>query len=117
MKFEHKAEPLLHWRAFVQRLMVSSTLGLLLIVLSLAAGMAGYHYCEGLVWLDAFTNAAMILSGMGPLAQPQTRSGKLFAGCYALYSGLAVIVITGIIFAPAIHRFLHKLHLEIGEQD
>jgi len=117
MNFEHRSEPLLHWPAFVRRLMVSSTLGLLLIILSLAAGMGGYHYCEGLTWLDAFTNAAMILSGMGPLAQPQTRGGKLFAGFYALYSGLAVIVIIGIIFAPVIHRFLHKFHLEIDEPD
>ena len=117
MNFEHKSEPLLRWSAFLRRWMASWALGLSLITASLAGGMAGYHFCENLSWLDAFANAAMILSGMGPLAQPQTVSGKLFAGVYALYSGLAVIVITGIIFAPVIHRFLHKLHLETEDSD
>ena len=63
-----------------------------MIGLSLWAGMAGYHFYEGLPWLDAFLNASMIPSGMGPLAQPQTVNGKLFTGMYALYSGFVVIV-------------------------
>ena len=88
-----------------------------MVALSLLAGMAGYHYFEHLAWLDAFANAAMILSGMGPLAQPQTPSGKMFAGLYALYSGLAVVMIAGIIFAPIVHRFLHQLHLEEDDRD
>lgn len=78
--------------------------------------MAGYHYFEQLSWLDSFANAAMLLSGMGPLEQPQTDAGKLFAGIYALYSGLAVILIAGITFAPIVHRFLHKFHLESEEE-
>jgi hypothetical protein len=72
------------------------------------------HWCESLVWLDAFVNAAMILSGMGPLA---TNAGKLFAGLYALYGGLAVVMIAGIIFAPVVHRFLHQFHLEKNVED
>jgi hypothetical protein len=63
-------------------------------------------------WVDAFANAAMILSGMGPLSPPQTTGGKLFAGLYALYSGLALIVATGIILAPVVHRLLHRFHVE-----
>ncbi|MGA2869983.1 MAG: hypothetical protein ABSF34_12600, partial [Verrucomicrobiota bacterium] len=82
------------------------------IVVSLGIGMTGYHWLEKLPWIDAFLNAAMILSGMGPVASLQTSAGKLFAGCYALYSGIALISILGIIFAPVIHRFLHKFHLE-----
>src|SRR5258705_13970511 len=74
--------------------------------------MAGYHFLENLSWLDAFVNASMILSGMGPLANPQTTGGKLFAGCYALYSGLVVIIVAGVIFAPVFHRFLHKFHVD-----
>ena len=70
---------------------------------------------EGLPWIDAFLNAAMILSGMGPLLQPVTRAGKLFAGLYALYSGLAVLVIARVIFGPIVHRFLHRFH--IAEDD
>ena len=51
---------------------------------SLLVGMAGYRYYERLPWLDAFLNAAMLLGGMGPVEDPQTAGGKLFAGLYAL---------------------------------
>ena len=74
--------------------------------------MAGYHFLEKLPWLDAFLNASMILSGMGPVAPIQTSAGKLFAGCYALFSGLALITSIGVVFAPVFHRFLHRFHLE-----
>ena len=74
--------------------------------------MAGSHSFEKLPWLDAFVNAAMILSGMGPLGPLQTSAGKLFAGCYALFSGLAFIAVVGVVFAPVFHRFLHKFHLD-----
>jgi len=114
-KFEHKSRPLLPWPAFLKRLASSFALGLALVLVSLLGGMAGYHYFEKLLWIDAFVNAAMILSGMGPLAQPATPEGKIFAGLYALYSGLAVVMIAGVIFAPVVHRFLHKLHAD--EQD
>ena len=115
--FEHHSQPLLHWPDFLKRMSLSFALGLLLIGLSLLAGMAGYHYLENLSWIDAFANAAMILSGMGPLAQPITSGGKLFAGFYALYSGLAVVMFAGVTFAPIVHRFLHKLHLESGTDE
>ena len=83
---------------------------------SLGLGMAGYHYLEKLAWLDAFVNAALILSGMGPLGPLQTTGGKLFAGIYALYSGLALIAVTGIIFAPIVHRLLHRFHMEVDKE-
>ncbi len=114
-RFERRTEPLLATQDFVVRVIVSFSFGLSIILFSLAAGMAGYHYFENLSWIDSFTNAAMLLSGMGPLEQPQTDTGKLFAGMYALYSGLAVILIAGITFAPIVHRFLHKFHLESEE--
>lgn len=78
--------------------------------------MCGYHWFEDMPWVDAFVNAAMILSGMGPLGPLQTWGGKLFAGCYALYSGLAVIVTAGVMLAPIVHRVVHRFHLE-GEKD
>ncbi|MFA5834821.1 MAG: hypothetical protein WDA22_15195 [Bacteroidota bacterium] len=84
--FEHRKQPLLSKHLCMQRLVFSIALGVGLIVISLSTGMAGYHWFEGLSWIDAFENAAMILSGMGPLAQPQTEGGKFFAGLYALYS-------------------------------
>jgi hypothetical protein len=111
-QIEHKSQPVLRWPLFLRRLAASFGIGAGLIVVSLVAGMLGYHYLEGLDWIDSYLNAAMILSGMGPLAQPKTDAGRIFAGLYALYSGFAVLVITGLAFGPIIHRMLHKLHAD-----
>ena len=108
-------KPLAPNAVFYRRLVEGAIIGAVIIAVSLAAGMIGYHRLEGLSWLDSFENASMILSGMGPLHQPATAGGKLFAGLYALYSGLAVILIAGIIFGPLVHRFLHRFHLETDE--
>jgi hypothetical protein len=110
--FEHRRQPLLPRHVFYGRFARSAGIGFLIILLSLAIGMAGYHFFEKMSWLDSYANAAMILSGMGPLAPIQTDGGKFFAGCYALYSGLALVTSIGVIFAPVFHRFLHKFHLE-----
>jgi hypothetical protein len=110
--YEHRTKPLLPRKVYYQRLANHAAMGVGVIAVSLGIGMTGYHWLEKLPWIDAFLNAAMILSGMGPVATLQTSAGKLFAGCYALYSGIALISILGIIFAPVIHRFLHKFHLE-----
>ena len=115
--FEAKHHPVLPRMEFVKRMARSFGAVAVVIGLSLLAGMAGYHYLEGLPWIDAFANASMILSGMGPLAQLQTFEGKLFAGFYALYSGLIVIVAAGLMFAPALHRMLHTFHFEQGKKD
>ena len=95
-----------------KRLVRSFTFGVYMVVISLAAGIAGYMFFEGLSLLDAFENAAMILSGMGPLHDPKTVGGKIFAGLYALYSGFAVLVIAAIAFAPVIRRMMHRFHIE-----
>jgi len=110
-------KPLLPTPTLIRRLIESTSLGLSVVAVSLLIGMAGYHGFEGLPWIDAFLNASMILSGMGPLLSPVTHAGKLFAGFYALYSGLAVLIIAGIMFAPLIHRFLHRLHLDTEDED
>ena len=97
----------------MSRLMRAVLLGLLLIFVSLVMGMAGYlYFFPKLDWADAFVNAAMILSGMGPLAIPETTSAKIFSGCYAIYSGLMLVMSAGVVFAPLVHRFLHKLHAD-----
>lgn len=111
--FEHRRAPLLPLSAFYSRLARSAAVGLVIVTFALSVGMAGYHFLEKLDWLDAFVNAAMILSGMGPLAPIQTSAGKVFAGCYALFSGLAFITTLGVVFAPVYHRFLHRFHLEV----
>ena len=90
----------------------SVVLALLVVALALGVGMVGYRAFEPMSWVDAFVNAAMILSGMGPVSTLQTNGGKIFAGCYALFSGLAFITSLGVVFAPLFHRFLHKFHLE-----
>ena len=110
--YETKTKPLLPRSSYYLRLARSAATGLLVIVAALAAGMLGYHRFEGMPWIDAFANAAMILSGMGPLAPLTTADGKLFAGCYALFSGLVFVVVIGIVFAPVVHRFMHRFHLE-----
>jgi hypothetical protein len=110
--FEQRKKPLLPRRAFYARMARSVALAIGIAMVSLGIGMVGYHGFEGLSWLDAFLNAAMILSGMGPVASLQTTGGKLFAGCYALFSGLALITTLAVIIAPLFHRFLHKFHME-----
>jgi hypothetical protein len=110
--YEHRSQPLLDRRAFLRRVASSATLGLGLIAVSLFIGMVGYHLFERLTWIDSFLNASMLLGGMGPVEQPQTYAGKLFAGFYALYCGLALISASGVMLAPVIHRLMHKFHLE-----
>lgn len=113
--YEHRSKPLLPRRQFLFRLARNFWFGVLILGGALGLGMVGYHSLEKMSWLDAFANASMILSGMGPLAPIQTSAGKLFAGCYALFSGVAFLTSIGVLFAPVFHRFLHKFHLESEE--
>ena len=110
--FEHRNDKLLPRAAFLRRFMGFGAVALGLVAFSLLLGMAGYHWFEKLSWLDAFLNAAMLLGGMGPVDDIKTPAGKLFAGCYALYSGLVIITAAGVLAAPLVHRFLHRFHLE-----
>ena len=115
--YESKHEPLLSKSSFARRLGGNLLSAALLIGLSLLAGMAGYHYFESMSWIDAFINASMILSGMGPMGPLQTWGGKCFAGWYALYSGLALILVSGLILAPLLHRVMHRFHLDTEEDE
>ncbi len=103
---------LLPRREFIRRLGWSIAAGVVLILFSLTMGIVGYHTLGGLSWVDAFVDASMILSGMGPVSQLQSTPAKIFAGCYALYSGIALLTTAGVILAPVIHRVMHKFHLE-----
>lgn len=113
--FEHRAQPLLSRGQFLLRLARSIGLSLALVAGSLLIGIAGYRLLEGLSWIDAFLNASMLLGGMGPVNPPVSFGGKLFAGLYALYCGLVVILIAGLLLAPVAHRVLHKFHLQGGK--
>ncbi len=110
--FEHHKKAVLTRRLFFLRLVRSMALACGLVTLSLGLGMAGYRFFEGWSWIDAFVNAAMILAGMGPMKELETDGGKLFAGFYALFSGLAVILIVAVVWGPLMHRLLHKFHAD-----
>lgn len=111
-RFERKGEKLASHGVFFGRVLYSLLIGCLFIGASLAAGVAGYMTFAGLSPIDAFLNAAMILGGMGPVAQLDGDVAKVFAGVYALYSGLLLIAVTGIILAPVLHRVLHAIHAD-----
>jgi hypothetical protein len=115
--FESRTKPLLPRPVYYRRIARNTALGGGVLFIALGIGMVGYHSLENLPWVDAFLNAAMILSGMGPVATIVTTAGKIFAGCYAIFSGIALISILGIIFAPVVHRALHKFHLEDEARD
>jgi hypothetical protein len=110
--FENRAQPLISRHEFLLRMAQSGSIAAVLIAVSLYVGMAGYHFLEQLSWLDSFLNASMLLGGMGPVTTPVTDAGKVFAGVYALYSGLFVIFTAGLVLAPVAHRILHRFHIE-----
>lgn len=80
--------------------------------IALAVGVVGYHWTEGLPWIDALLNASMILTGMGPVAELKTDGGKLFASVYALFSGLFVLTVASVVLGPVIAHALHRYHLD-----
>lgn len=90
---------------------------LLLVGASWLLGILGYRLLEGMAWIDAVLNAAMILGGMGPVDTLHTDGGKLFASFYALYSGVVILVSVGVLLAPILHRILHHFHLEASRAD
>ena len=108
--YESRKHPPLPRTQFARRLGWHFAGAATLVLGSLLLGMAGYSYFEGLAWRDAFLNAAMLLGGMGPVDAPRTDGGKLFAGLYALYAGLVFLIAAGLVFAPVLHRLLHKFH-------
>jgi hypothetical protein len=115
-RYENRGDALIPKGAFLFRLAQSLGVVCLLVGVSLFAGMLGYRHFEGYSWTDAFLNASMILGGMGPVNPVVTEAGKMFAGIYALYSGLAFLVLTGLMFAPIAHRVLHSFHYEADQE-
>lgn len=110
MPYESRKYPPITFRRFLRRMATHSAAAAGVITVSLAIGMAGYMHFEHLDWREAFLNSAMLLGGMGPVDVPHSSHGKLFAGFYALYAGLVVLFVIGILMAPVAHRFLHRFH-------
>jgi hypothetical protein len=113
--YEHKKEPLLPRGKYVKRLARHGLGAFTIIFVSLGVGILGYHFLEGIPWIDATVNASMILGGMGPVNELHTVAGKIFASAYALFSGIVFLVAVAVLFAPVFHRFLHKFHLDRGK--
>lgn len=99
-----------HHRLFWRNMLRHTGISAGILALSLAVGMWGYEHYEHLKWRDAFLNAAMLLGGMGPVKTDLSEGGKLFAGLYALYSGLVVIAVAGLLLGPSVHRLMHRVH-------
>ncbi len=112
MVYESRKHPPIPRKAFYTRLALHFGIAALLMIVSIGGGMWGYMHFESLAWRDAFLNTAMLLGGMGPVDAPKTDSGKLFAGWFALYSGLLFIVSAGLLLTPVVHRLMHRFHWE-----
>ncbi len=110
--FERRGQPVASRRKFLIRMLIAIGLWVVLTIVGLAIGIAGYAAFEGMSFVDAYVNAAMIPSGMGPLGELKTTAGKIFAGSYAILSGLIIVIATGFVLAPIFHRILHRFHVE-----
>ncbi len=116
-KYEHKSSPLISTEKFYKRLRDNFLLALAIIMLSLLIGIGGYMFFAELPFADALLNASMILGGMGPVDILKSNTAKYFASFYALYSGITLITTIGILFAPMVHRIMHRFHLETEEEE
>lgn len=115
--YEHRHQRLLNSTAFARRVLRHVSWAVVALAGALALGVVGYHAIAKLGWVDSVLNAAMILSGMGPVNALDTNAAKLFASAYALFSGLVFVGLLGVLLAPFIHRIMHKLHIEEGGSD
>lgn len=110
--YEHRHQPVATRSTFYQRILKNILIASVIMLLFLAIGVAGYHFTDNIPWIDAFHNASMILSGMGPVVEIRSAGGKIFSSIYALFSGVVFLSIVGFILAPAIHRIFHRLNHE-----
>lgn len=113
LAYEHRHEPLLPRAAFLLRVALHAAIAVGIVSGALLIGVLGYHFVAQLSWIDSLVNASMLLGGMGPVNALRTTGAKLFASFYALFSGLLFLVSIGVVFAPIVHRFLHRFHIEI----
>jgi len=110
--WEKRSDRLAPLPVFLRRMLTSVALTMAVVAIGMIIGMAGYTGLEHMGWVDAYENAAMILSGMGPVEGMKSDAGKIFAGSYAIFSGIVVIASTSFLLAPILHRVLHRFHVE-----
>jgi hypothetical protein len=109
---ETRTDRVLPFSRFIKRLLLCIAIAGGLMAVALGIGVVGYHVFGQLPWIDALLNAAMILTGMGPVDRLPTDAAKVFASLYALFSGLVFITTIGVVIAPIFHRVLHRFHLD-----
>ena len=115
-EFEQRHEPLASLPVLRQRMLHSAAVAGTLIGGSLLIGVLGYRWLGGLPrWVDCLYNASMILGGMGPVDTLSNNAAKIFAGLYALFSGVFFLVVAGVVLAPFLHRVLHRLHVTVDD--
>ena len=117
LHYERRHDQLAPRSVFVRRIVASLVVALCLIMVALLIGICGYHFLAGFGWIDSLLEASMILGGMGPVNQLPTDAAKVFASIYALFSGLILIALMGIILSPVIHRVMHKFHVDEKDVD
>jgi hypothetical protein len=115
--YESSGSKLAPVRVFRRRILKAISIAFVIFSISLIIGILGYHHFGNLRWVDSFNNAAMILGGMGPVDPLDNNAAKIFAGCYALFSGVTFLVGMGVVLTPLLHRFLHKFHLDLDGED
>ncbi len=116
MGFEHRSQPLLPQASFLRRLAVAAAASAAMLLTWIIIGVCGYHFLAGLTWVESFLNAAMIVGGMGPVDILDNDVAKIFAGVYAIVSGVVFLGVFGLLAAPVFHRFLHKFHLDMDKE-
>lgn len=110
--FEHKDKPLISTSRFYKRQLKFFAYAFMLLFISLSIGMVGYRLFTGMDWVDAYLNAAMVLGGMGPVDIMPNNAAKIFAGSYAIFSGVVFLTTVAVLFAPLVHRLLHTMHID-----
>ena len=116
-RLEQRGAGLLSRKDFLVRMGWYGLFAALFLGFSLSIGTIGYHLTAKLSWVDAFLNASMILTGMGPVDKLETDTAKIFASCYAIFSGVSFLTFCGVLFTPIYHRFIHRFHLDLGDKN
>jgi len=107
---------LLSRRRFAVRMMSIVFTAVFVDGVALAFGAIGYHTLDGLDWLDASLNAALVMSGNGPVYAPRTPGSKLFTVVYALLGVILFAVVIGVLLTLVLHRMLHGIEIHHREK-
>lgn len=113
---EHNKNKLPPKEVYYRRLWKNFFFAIFILLGSLCIGIVGYKITvPQFDWYDSLLNASMILSGMGPVIDQNivlSNTAKVFASCYAIFSGVTFISTIGILLAPIAHRFFQRLNLD-----